>query len=599
MGNPHWAEDKDKQCYNAAKSYQIAQQGAWYSKEYVKDLDPGKEPYWSGRLIGVAEYDKISDGDTVLLKIETGSKDDFFVAFNRKIGPNAYNKMASDRVTIYVAGDNGVGFSQVSLDRRRYAFCLMHHFISTFYSFNTSQSWLGTWLNEDEKYVFNKFLNDEPLTVKVNKIDIKVTPGYAEVEVILGDARAPETSKPTHAPITSSPTFSSSPTHAPIIQPSMAPSNFPTPVPSVSPSGSPSLPPGKSATKVYTTTNQPKQKTKGIMWQMVAGDTKVVVEKFSFKQEKDKGKPTTIYYQVGSYQDFQSGGMERTGWTQVYSGEAEKMGDKFEAKLNTPVTISAGEIGSFYIEDQNGLMVAEGSKEFEPSENAGPFTINTGASIKKPWQQKDKVADFSGKITYYTVSGGGGGPGPEVTSPPSKSPTSHPTPSPTGGGTPSPTKDASGGGGGGSGASKEYTTPNKADEDAKGFMFKVKAGATGVSITELGFIGKKEESSKVSIYYNSDGAYSLDNGDWTQVFKGEVELKKKEIVNVQLSSEIAINSSQTISVYIYSDRGLMFSTDDSEIDAGDFTLMVGSSTKKEFQQFEDDGAFVGTLVYQL
>lgn len=284
------------------------------------------------------------------------------------------------------------------------------------------------------------------------------------------------------------------------------------------------------------------------------------------------------------------------------SGVAQKVGDEFEAKLNIQVTISADQTVSIYAENGNGLMIAEGSKEFEPSENAGPFFLNTGASIKKPWQQKDKVADFAGKITYYTVSGGGGELGPEVTYPPSKSPTSHPTPSPTGGGTPSPTKDANGGGGGGgggSGASKEYTTPNKADEDAKGFMFKVKAGATGVSITELGFIGKKEESSKVSIYYNSDGAYSLDKGDWTQIFKGEVELKKKEIVNVQLSSEIAINSSQTISVYIYSDRGLMFSTDDSEIDAGDFTLMVGSSTKKEFQQFEDDGAFVGTLVYQL
>jgi hypothetical protein len=109
----------------------------------------------------------------------------------------------------------------------------------------------------------------------------------------------------------------------------------------------------------------------------------------------------------------------------------------------------------------------------------------------------------------------------------------------------------------------------------------------------------KDDSSKVSIHYNRDGVYSLDKGDWTKVFEGEVELTKKEIVNVQLSSEVVINPSQTASVYIYSDRGLMFSTDESEIDAGDFTLMVGRSTKKEFQQFEDNGAFVGALVYQV
>ena len=146
----------------------------------------------------------------------------------------------------------------------------MHHHILNCCSFNTLQSWLVDWLDEADEYVFKKFLNDEPLTVKVNKIDIQVTPGYAEVEVFLGDARAPETSKPTRAPITSSPTFSSSPTHAPIIEPSMAPSNFPTPVPSVSPSGSPSLPPGKSPTKVYTTAKESKKKAKGLMFQVKA-----------------------------------------------------------------------------------------------------------------------------------------------------------------------------------------------------------------------------------------------------------------------------------------------------------------------------------------
>lgn len=476
----------------------------------------------------------------------------------------------------------------------------MHHHILNCCSFNTLQSWLVDWLDEADEYVFKKFLNDEPLTVKVNKIDIQVTPGYAEVEVFLGDARAPETSKPTRAPITSSPTFSSSPTHAPIIEPSMAPSNFPTPVPSVSPSGSPSLPPGKSPTKVYTTAKESKQKAKGLMFQVKADFAKVVVERFSFKQEKDKGKETKVYYQAGPYQNFRSGGLDENEWTQVYSGEPRKTGDEFEVELDTPVTIPAGQTASLYIENENGLLVAKGNNEFERSENAGSFVLNTGVSIKKPWQQKDKPANFAGDITYHTISGGSGEPGPEVTSPPSKSPTSHPTPSLTGGGTPSPTKDASGGGGsGGSGAPKEYTTSNEADEDAKGFMFEVKAGATGVSITELGFMGKKDDSSKVSIYYNRDGGYSLDKGDWTKVFEGEVELTKKEIVNVQLSSEVVINPSQTASVYIYSDRGLMFSTDESEIDAGDFTLMVGMSTKKEFQQFEDNGAFVGALVYQV
>lgn len=159
MGNPHWRDHLDKQCFNPAKNFQIASTGAWYDQKHVitLEIDPSS-PFWSGRLVGVAEYDKIDDMDfngevAAVLKLETGSDKDFFVGFNRATRQNSDNILASDKVTIIEAGANGKGYSQ---------------------------SWFEAEVGQGQSYSFGEWgKTKEELVVNVVTIDYSTEPGYA------------------------------------------------------------------------------------------------------------------------------------------------------------------------------------------------------------------------------------------------------------------------------------------------------------------------------------------------------------------------------------------------------------------------------------
>ncbi len=159
MGNPHWEDDEDKQCFNPAKNFHIASTGAWYDQKHVITLEmDASSPFWSGRLVGVAEYDKIDDTDfngdvAVVVKLETDSNKDFFVGFNRATRQNSDNALASDKVTIIEAGANGKSYSQ---------------------------SWFEAEVDEGESYSFGKWgKTDEELVMNVVTIDFSTEPGYA------------------------------------------------------------------------------------------------------------------------------------------------------------------------------------------------------------------------------------------------------------------------------------------------------------------------------------------------------------------------------------------------------------------------------------
>ena len=162
MGNPHWQDHKDKQCFNPAKNFYIAHSNGWYDMQYVFTLDMDlNDPYRAFRLVGVAEYGKITNYATekdiaVVLKLETGSDQDYFIGFNRKTGQNADNNLASDEVTIIKAGANGFGYSQ---------------------------SWFEEGLAEGNSYSFGDWRKTkEKLVLKVTHIDTTQEPGYAGKE---------------------------------------------------------------------------------------------------------------------------------------------------------------------------------------------------------------------------------------------------------------------------------------------------------------------------------------------------------------------------------------------------------------------------------
>jgi len=63
--------------------------------------------------VGIAEYSNQQSDDPVVVKVETGLTNDFFIGFNRATGVNDQNDEGDDVVTvIQVNGNNGSGYSQ-------------------------------------------------------------------------------------------------------------------------------------------------------------------------------------------------------------------------------------------------------------------------------------------------------------------------------------------------------------------------------------------------------------------------------------------------------------------------------------------------------
>ena len=161
-------------CFNPAKNYQLtkgasaSQQGGWYDDSHIVELDSGN---WTGKLIGVAEYDNNPTNDPIIIKLVSGGSGgsgggDWFIGFNRAIGPNADNVQADDEVTIYtVTNGNGYGYSTSSLK--------------------------GTIRSGQSAVITNWNNGDMDMIIKVNEINTMARPGYAQIDITLGEYDQP------------------------------------------------------------------------------------------------------------------------------------------------------------------------------------------------------------------------------------------------------------------------------------------------------------------------------------------------------------------------------------------------------------------------
>ncbi len=433
---------------------------------------------------------------------------------------------------------------------------------------------------------------------------------------------------------------SSRPSGAPIISPSMKPSVSPSLKPSTFPSGSPSKPPGQSPTKKFITNDKnANQKAKGIMYQLQAETGDVIIESISFKKRDDKDTNVQVYFRLGSYEDFPGQGLDPDDWgPPVFNGiPARNSNGLREAVLDDVLTIPKGEMASIYLSGKKEFMFQKGVQEFTVSDDAEDFKIFTGAAMKRLFQQRLMNADFFGGITYYTYIEGT-----KVTPTPSMSPSSSPSltssmsPSSSRRPSPPPNEDTSSpsvlpsnlpsltpsealslspskvpslspsedSGGGGR---KVYTTPNanKAGAGTKGVMFSITAKSKEVSITGLGLMGTVVKASDLWIYYKN-GSYdfdTMDEDDWNEVFDDKIVLDRNELVDVELAEDITIPAGGTVSLYVLSKKGVLYTKSSaSEFDiyaaSEDFSLRVGTTTKKEFQKPEKLAEFAGRITYQ-
>lgn len=171
MGNPWFSDDGGAMCFNAAKTWQIG----WYDSNKVL-IDP-RSGSWTGRVIGVADFNNNPGNHPVVLKIESRTSKDLFVAFNRATGVNRETRQAKDQVTVIeVQERNGEGYSQSYLKR----------ILSEGQSYRVS-NWAGS---------------GQTLTVRVNDIIIG-NRSFANISVCLGSCgQSPTPSPPSPSPPT-------------------------------------------------------------------------------------------------------------------------------------------------------------------------------------------------------------------------------------------------------------------------------------------------------------------------------------------------------------------------------------------------------------
>jgi hypothetical protein len=161
MGNPCYGDDNCEICFNAAKNWQLP----WYNDRKML-IDPRNGPQ-TVRMVGIADYGNNSEELPVVLKIETGSSTDQFIAFNRATGVNKDNDEADDEVTIVETGNNGEGYSQ---------------------------SYLKAHLIQGETYTYDNWAGTgSPLRVTATEINLSANPAVAtiNIELVTGPTAAP------------------------------------------------------------------------------------------------------------------------------------------------------------------------------------------------------------------------------------------------------------------------------------------------------------------------------------------------------------------------------------------------------------------------
>jgi len=157
MGNPY-KDDVSAMCYNAPKTWQLG----WYDSN-KETIDPTKGQ-WSGTIVGVADFDKNPENYPVVVKIETGTGTDQFIAFNRATGVNRHSDDADNEVTIVETSENGEG---------------------------AAQSYMKAHLAQGDYYIYPDWANTgQNLVIIANTINVNTgnSAGYAEVQVCLGCA---------------------------------------------------------------------------------------------------------------------------------------------------------------------------------------------------------------------------------------------------------------------------------------------------------------------------------------------------------------------------------------------------------------------------
>merc|ERR1711971_566717 len=113
MGYSYSQDDGPLMCFNAAKSHQTG----WYSDEVTvvtPDAD-GDDGCFDDQVYGVADYSNGQNDQTVIVRVDDPSADDYFITYNRKTGINSGTVEGGNTVTVQRQGANGASYAESEL----------------------------------------------------------------------------------------------------------------------------------------------------------------------------------------------------------------------------------------------------------------------------------------------------------------------------------------------------------------------------------------------------------------------------------------------------------------------------------------------------
>jgi len=150
---------------------------------------------------------------------------------------------------------------------------------------------------------------------------------------------------------------------------------------------------------------------------------------------------------------------------------------------------------------------------------------------------------------------------------------------------------------------KTVTVKDKGDKATKALAFVIEAEAETVVIERFEVPPKDEEKVGNCEVYTKLGsslevlrAETADAAQWTQVYNDEPSVVSGLMI-INLSSPIAIEPNQKVTVQIACKKGEMYSKSIGEVNAGAFIAHEGVSLKKAFQEEKGVGEYVGTIAY--
>lgn len=321
--------------------------------------------------MGISDY-RNSRTNTVLLKIETGTDDDYFLNFNRMAGINSGTREGANQVLVTKQGMNGMGYSVSSLVAK---------------------------LTSGRSYTISSFgRSGRPVRIQVDRINMNSSPAYADVSVEMGCSSDSHCQRDamfacnSYCNRNTNTCEMKSGCNCDYTCNSRTEDLFECPSDCLDP-------------RSLETTRSGNNAHSGNMFEIRAKN-EVQITSFDIDAAQDRGTLINayVYTKVGGYEGFQRNPAE---WTHIQTVKIESRGENELTKLPNlprPIVIPAGRRQSFYVTlDTDGMQYTGGQSEGRLYASDDNLEFFEGVGVAYPFSTTSSPRIFNGSIMYIEV----------------------------------------------------------------------------------------------------------------------------------------------------------------------------------------------------